>query len=357
MIRWLIVAHMFGAVWADEPMAVVHPGVPFEAHRTVILTPVFQAGWDAMNRELGGPPKESGNELAKKLDEFKWKPESVLPEGCWQVWSGPSTTEFFNQVNKEAAKFMFKEEGPFQEVVPDRPGGVAFYSLLDVEVEFVRPFFRSRKWPMEFRSADGKSKEIRYWGVASEESEEFSGSVRVLSWRPQRGFHAVELRSRSEEVGSVILFMPPEPMSFERSSRWIRVWREGWEKRMDVEYGSGADRFLHRNDKLRVPHLRLDVSSDFAGQLQGDRVYGRKGDPFRLSVARQRVEFELDERGARLQGVAEGGIDPFAGPPPTVPRDFSFDRPFFVFLWRDGAEWPYFAAWIGDSAGMTEFGK
>lgn len=357
MKKCLIAVLMSGVAWGEEPLAVVHPGVAFDADRTVILTPVFQAGWDAMNRELGGPPKESGNKLAKKLDQFRWKPESVLPEGRWKVWSGPSTPEFFKQVNREAAEFMFKEEGPFQEVESERPGGVAFYSLLDVEVEFVRPFFRSRKWPMSFQPATGQSKEIRYWGVADEESDDFRGAVRVLSWSPRNGYHAVELRTRSEAVGSVILFSPSEPMNFEKSSRWIRVWREHWEEKADADYGSSNDRFLHRTDKLRVPHLSLKVSSNFAGQLQGGRIYGRKGDPFNVSAARQRVEFQLDERGARMQAAAEGGVDPFAGLPPAVPRDFSFDRPFFVFLWRDGAEWPYFGAWIGDSAGMTEFGE
>ena len=28
---------------------------------------------------------------------------------------------------------------------------------------------------------------------------------------------------------------------------------------------------------------------------------------------------------------------------------------FFVFLWRDGAEWPYFGAWIGNGTPMEEF--
>ncbi len=65
------------------------------------------------------------------------------------------------------------------------------------------------------------------------------------------------------------------------------------------------------------------------------------------------MAFELHERGARVRAVAEGGMDPFGGPPSTYPRDFSFGRPFFVFLWRDKAEWPYFGAWVGDASAMT----
>jgi hypothetical protein len=49
--------------------------------------------------------------------------------------------------------------------------------------------------------------------------------------------------------------------------------------------------------------------------------------------------------------------DPFAGTPetpPTVSRHFIYDRPFFAFLWRDGAEWPYFGVWIGGVSALEK---
>jgi hypothetical protein len=45
--------------------------------------------------------------------------------------------------------------------------------------------------------------------------------------------------------------------------------------------------------------------------------------------------------------------DPFGAPPPKpVPRRFIYDRPFFVFLWREHAEWPYLGVWIGDASAL-----
>jgi hypothetical protein len=72
--------------------------------------------------------------------------------------------------------------------------------------------------------------------------------------------------------------------------------------------------------------------------------------------AEQRTTFELHEKGARVEVLVEGGDEPFGGPPEPprlVPRHFIYDRPFFVFLWRDKAEWPYFGAWIGDASAMS----
>jgi len=72
--------------------------------------------------------------------------------------------------------------------------------------------------------------------------------------------------------------------------------------------------------------------------------------------AEQVTSFELFEKGARVRVQTSFGAEPFgSSPPPPPPRDFIFDRPFFVFLWRDGAEWPYFGAWIGDASALRKF--
>ncbi len=40
--------------------------------------------------------------------------------------------------------------------------------------------------------------------------------------------------------------------------------------------------------------------------------------------------------------------------PPMVPRHFIYGRPFFAFLWRDGAEWPYFGVWNGNDTALEK---
>ena len=344
-----------GLALAEEPIAIAHPEQALEANRTVVWTPTFQAGWDAMNALLGGAPKESGSPLGKQLDHFDWKPESVMPDGRWKVWSGELTREFFLKANQEAAAFLREDEGPFREVEGARPGAVGFYSLLDAEVSYRTPFFRSRKQGLDFADGAGKSSPVTFWGVTGSDSGDYRSDVRVLSWRPKSGFFALELLCKEPAHGSVILYRPPETQTFSTACRWIRTWRKHWPMLSGGDFGLHSDRSLHDQDKLRVPYLKLSTNSNFEGLLQGDRFYGRPGDPYRVFAARQRVDFTLHESGAEVRAVAEGGMDPFAGPPPTVPRDFSFDQPFFVFLWREEAEWPYFGAWIGDHSGMLPF--
>ena len=104
-----------------------------------------------------------------------------------------------------------------------------------------------------------------------------------------------------------------------------------------------------------MPHLKLEAIADFTPELQGARTFKDIDVPWQITKAEQRTRFELHEKGARVEVRVEGGDDPFGGPPEPprlVPRRFVYDRPFFVFLWRDQAEWPYFAAWIGDASTM-----
>jgi beta-galactosidase/beta-glucuronidase len=121
--------------------------------------------------------------------------------------------------------------------------------------------------------------------------------------------------------------------------------------------GTWADRVLHEGDVVQVPYLSLDVTEDMAGRLRGWRFYGGEGDPWTIRRAEQVTKFELFEKGARVRVETSIESDPFAGDigPTPVPRRFIYDRPFFVFLWRDGAEWPYFGAWIGDASALREF--
>jgi len=109
---------------------------------------------------------------------------------------------------------------------------------------------------------------------------------------------------------------------------------------------------------MHLEVLKLVNTTDFGPLLSSNRFIGTAGDPWRLYKAEQRLKFELTEKGAKLRVEVEMGAEPFGeppAPPPMIPRNFYYDRPFFIFLWRGGAEWPYFGAWIGNGEPMDEF--
>lgn len=212
-----------------------------------------------------------------------------------------------------------------------------------------------------------------------------TGDVTWQEWEPEKGkkltvkmpdFHKISLSTsiscisgqytmvgvvspKNSEGGvdterKVILYRPPEGQDFATACRWLREWRKS-HTRNEALPGNWDDRLLHERDEVRVPYVFLDVRDDLAGELRGGRYYGKPGDPWTVGRAEQRTRFELYEKGARVRVEGSIGLDPFAGKPSTVPRRFHFDRPFFVFLWREEAEWPYLGAWIGDTSALRKF--
>lgn len=134
-----------------EVVAVSHPAEKLPVGKTVVWSPLFQATWDTMNKSLGGKPSkvEPPNELMARLDDFAWDAGKVMPEAGWKVWGGVATKDFLETVNREAAAITGEAQVPFK-LMSEIPGGLACFGLLDREVGFKTPFFRSRKVPLKF---------------------------------------------------------------------------------------------------------------------------------------------------------------------------------------------------------------
>jgi hypothetical protein len=337
---------------AAEITAVAHPEEKFDPNHTVVWTPLFQATWDRLNGFYGGKPVkvDPPNELIDQLNRFEWDKEKVMPPKGWKTWAGTATSQFLQQVNREAREITGEQEDPFR-LQQENPQAGAYFGLLNRELSFTRPFPRSRKEPMEFAEKAGKQK-VHFFGVRGKGSEAFS--VRVLSYLPAEKSHAVELLCSDREE-TVLLYRPSAAMNFSEACRSLRTWRQEWEtKKPSVKED---DPWLHAQDDLRIPYVKIDSTIDFQDRLDALRFHPNR-EPARLSRFEQEVKFTLHERGAKVQAKTSAE-DPFGGEPPEkekpVPRVFRYDAPFFVFLWRKGAEWPYCGVWVGDASAMERW--
>lgn len=342
-------AFLFSASSA-EIVFLAHPAQPVPAEKTVIWSPLLQATWDQMNLRLGGKPKGivPPNPLMTQLDDFRWKVDQVMPEEAWKTWSGTATPEFLETVNREAGAMLRSSEPTFTIARPD-PQRLAFFGLLDREIMFKREMYRAKVTSMIFHEAAG-GKPVSFFGVRGRWAEDFDDAVSVLSWRPSVSSHAIQIRCRDGD-DTVILYLPSEPHDFTTACEWIRTWRRAIPEPLG-EHNPVDPSIIKSVDEVRIPYLAFDTSADLATQLKGVRDYGKKRGQWSIERAEMKFKFELHEKGARVRATSSLGTDPFAAPPES--RQFNYDRPFFVFLWRKEAEWPYFGAWIGDRSAMKE---
>ncbi len=334
---------------ASEIVAVAHPEEKFPEGKTVVWSPLFQAAWDGLHDGLGDLVKvEPPNALMERLDHFKWKPDAVMPRNRWKVWAGEATQKLIDKANSEAARMTGVKTGPFK--MEPRPHSRIALGLLDRDMVFKKPLHPSLDAPLVFHSKSVNNAKVRFFGTRRKASSAYGGVVRVLAY--QKGSHALQIASDGDD--SAVLYLSEKPQSFSEASKTLRDWRA---ETLKGEWGSVQEPALHENDDVRIPVLKLEDTTDFVPQLQGLR-HCQSGPPWLIYKAEQRTNFQLTEKGAKVRVVVETGVEPFAELPPKpmmIPRFFHYDRPFFVFLWRDGAEWSYFGAWIGNDAAMQKF--
>lgn len=335
-----------------EPVTVAHPGQAFKVSDIVVWSPLFQATWEKLNDVAGGLPVVTTppNKLMEDLESFRWEPAKVMPEGSWKAWGGPATNDFLKQVNKEAAAITGEPEGPFV-LKQESPRKFAAFGLLDRTVEFQRAFFRSTKAPLNFQTSAGEIP-VAFFGVRGSASGHFRDSVRILAWRPKDSSHAIEIRCKQGNE-AVILYRPPVGQDFADACLSIRTWRSRFNPEA-TSYGAWDDNRLHKSDEIRIPYVSLESKADLEPLLKGFRS-PENGVPWSITRAEQVTRFQLHEKGARVRVEVSTQADPFGLPPPVVPRQFLYDRPFFVFLWKDEAEWPYFGSWIGNASVLEKF--
>jgi hypothetical protein len=352
-LRTLVFGLLLSALASGDVVTLVHPEEVLPPEKTVVWTPVFQAAWDQFNNKMGGPPArvDPPNALMEKLDSFHWDATKVMPDGSWKAWCGLATHEFLTQVNKEAAAITKEPEGPFK-LQQETAASLAFFGILDRDVEFQHAFFPSTKTPMKFRIKEA-GYPVQFFGVRGGLSEEFSDSIRVLAYRPVDCSLAIQIHCKRDD-DTVILYLPPKQQNFATACHWIRTWRSQSEQNAD-NAGAWNDRNLHAGDEIQIPYVSLESKADFMPLLGSLRYHRNNDTPWQIDSAGQITRFQLHEKGARVRVEAAGSASFSATPPPPIPRHFLYDRPFFVFLWRDQAEWPYFGAWIGDASALKPF--
>ena len=330
-----------------EILSSIDPFEPVPDGKTVVWSPLFQASWDAMNKEFGGKPNrvEPPDKLMKRLDSFQWTASDTMPVEGWKVWGGRATAEFLERVERESIARAGGGGKPFEvgEVSPD---SVASFGLLMRNVEFKRRFYESKAVALLFKAV-GRARPVRFFGTNGKMSAQYDSSVRVLGYSPD--WHAIECASKDTDE-KVVFYLPAEKQDFSGACKAINSLRK------DRGPQLGRFRNLRSGDKVCIPYVSLKVKSTFGDQLLGKRYYGIDGDPWAVGAAWQNTVFNLSEKGAQVEVSAGANLEPFGeAPRPVKPRNFVFDRPFFVFMWRDGAEWPYLGLWIGNDSALSEF--
>lgn len=326
-------------------LAVPHPSCSFDAKNTVLWSPVFQAGWDTLTATDSKEDKVSidpPNKIMDGLEVFAWKGEEVLPVGAWAAISGPMTPELYQRANQVGKQRWGLE--PFAYQQPEKPGH-AILSTLVRRIEWQTPFDHAEISLLSFRS-HGVTQKVRFYGSTNARD---MTTVKVLHDSEVTGSFALEALCKGSD-DRVIFYMPEKHSTFDEACQQILRWkkRQGLKK----EDGSLLMPKLLEDEVIRIPHISLNHSADFSSLLQSTRRSTGDAPPITIPRAQQHIVLDVVSESVPSSPSTTVVTDPFATAQLPEPRIFDFDQPFFVFLWREKAEWPYLAIWLGDTSAM-----
>lgn len=344
---FLLIAFMLVNLLSAETTSIPHPASPFDHNHTVQWSPLFQCTWDQIKKETGPFVQVTPeNELVSQLEAFKWDPVQTMSAASWKIWVGPATTDFVEKTNRDAQQFTNDEHHLFH-LEHVNPGGIAAFGILRHHSEFKHELFRSKTRSLPFKAGNTEA-EVEFFGTKDD-----APGITILSWHPEKQSHAIQIHNK-DTTSSVILFLPDSQLNFQESIQQVR---ELLTKKPDGSIVDQGGSMLLTGEDVRVPILSLNSLNNYKNELSG-LIDFQNRQQMEINQASQAIQFKLDESGASVRSKTDIGAVPFGElPKPKSPRSFVYDRPFYVFLWRNDAAWPYYGAWIGDASGMTLLDK
>jgi hypothetical protein len=299
----------------------------------------FQIAWDQFNK-VGGPISLAGDPpMAAELSAHPF-PSNALDDASYvaTIGIGPDTIDSIkSELDRKFKGAASPKALPSKGEVSNED--LVAYAYLFKNLAFQTPFSRAPKG-IAFGSADGRQPRHCAFGLFDDTKEwgEVASQVTVWHHASTEDF-VIEVRTKELKDRLVIARLKPGA-----------TLKETTDRAMDKTKGEKSLP-LTTDETILVPVLNFDITRSFDEILNIPCT--TKGSPVdSIKSAKQNIRFRLDEKGAILKSDASI-VAPTSALPSKLPRRFICDGPFLVLMLREGADTPYFAAWIDNTELLT----
>lgn len=108
---------------------------------------------------------------------------------------------------------------------------------------------------------------------------------------------------------------------------------------------------MNKKDIFTAPILHLDVERKYEEML-GLKVKNKKMKGYAISVMQEKIKFDMDEKGARVENEAVIGMITSVAPGIYTPKKLILDKPYWVIMKRASSINPYFLMGVTESTVM-----
>lgn len=349
--------------------ATLDVGEKFRDGVSLIWSPVGNAAWsDLLDfHKVEKIHMEPRSPTAEMLNAFQMDKTKVLPPGSLS-FAGADSEKFREEVRTALRKHL--GENAAQAVDPYVPLPVDSPRIALVACAIARhPFFPSHfapdAEPRLFTDRLGVHHRTLGFGAKGKGTSNYQEDVRVLS-DDLTGHYSLRLNFFVPENGVpefLVLSTAGKHLSLKdaiQETRRLLAQKREPERRVDVD--GVTHRYtdtLEPVDELWIPYLRASILCDYPDLVQKSYLKTQQEPTgWTLREACQFLNWKLDHEGAVIQAAAVmAPADPLGPAPekeaakpinllPLYRKSFIFNKPFIATVWREGADWPYFACWI-----------
>lgn len=299
----------------------------------------FQIAWDQFIK-VGGPLTLEGNpQTAVDLSATPF-PANALDDASYvaKLGLGPATIE---TIKAELRQKFGSKASP--SVLPSTshvgPDDLVAYAYLFKNLAFETAFTKAPRG-MTFGAATGPDEpRYRAFGIFDDTEKWSAVASQVTVWRYQsKDDFIIELKSREKQDRLIVARCKPAATLRETTLQATRA-----------AQAKNPQPALKDDEIVMIPVLNFDITRSYK-ELTDIPATTATSPVISIASALQNIRFRLDEQGAVLKSDASmiavtsevGGNKP----PPRIPREFVCNQPFLIMLQREGADTPYFAAWI-----------
>jgi hypothetical protein len=233
---------------------------------------------------------------------------------------------------REEFKQKFPEQAPPNLPDSKSPLKVAAYAYLFKSLPFKWAFDR---FPDESLKLLFEGYYVDSFGISELqglEADSMASQVVIFDYKID-GALIVELKTQAEDDRLILAKVKPEATLGETI------------KMVEKRLQTAKPTLMEWNEALYIPVLNFDILREYS-ELYGHLINStnRLFQGSKIVKSKQSIRFQLDEKGAVLK--SEGGLYVVVA---SLPRTYTFDKPFLILLKRRDAENPYFALWVGNA--------
>lgn len=295
----------------------------------------FQLVWnDFMNELVKGPVKFLMDQpfMVDSLNKQMFTTKDISDKAYYKKWGLVSPElkreiengiwEKFNERSQILSSFDFTP----------RPLKYFLYVMMKKDLEYEKKFKELQEGYFE-----GSETPVKYFGIL-ENGDDVKKTVKVLFYNNPKDF-AVTLRSKQGDLIHLYRVNTDKTLA--------EIYNE-----MKQKTGNDKNDYVKSHEQFKAPKIDFNKTQEFKALYNKPIVsYNPQTDYWEIEKAMERIQFKMDEAGAKM--VAEAGIMALGKSigPAMKKRYFYFTGPYAIFLEEPGKV-PYFAAYITDPASI-----